>query len=255
MTAHVETTRNGDVLILRLARPEKKNALTSQMYAALADGLALAEEDEAIRVVMLLGSAGAFTAGNDLSDFLQNPPQGAEAAVFRFLRALARSSVPLIAAVDGDAVGVGTTMLLHCDMVVASSRSRFRLPFVELGLVPEAASTLLLPRLVGHAKAAELIMLGHFFDADEAHRLGIVNHVTSEDEVEPMIARVAASLSAKPPQALRATKRLLRGDPAQLEAAIVAESKVFAERLLSAEAREAFSAFLEKRAPDYSRVH
>ncbi len=255
MTSHVETTRNGDVLILRLARPEKKNALTSEMYGALADGIAAAEADEAIRVVMILGSGGAFTSGNDLADFLSNPPKGGDAPVFRFLRELARASVPLIAAVDGDAIGVGTTMLLHCDMVVASTRSRFRLPFVELGLVPEAASTLLLPRLVGHAKAAELLMLGHFFDAEEARRLGVVNHVAEAEEIEPMIARVAASLAAKPPQALRATKRLLRGDPAELEAAILAESKVFAERLLSAEAREAFSAFLEKRPPDYGKVH
>ncbi|ESR26757.1 Enoyl-CoA hydratase [Lutibaculum baratangense AMV1] len=249
----METTRNGDVMIVRLARPEKKNALTSEMYAGLADALDAAETDQSVRVVMLLGSGGAFTAGNDLSDFLSNPPRGGEAPVFRFLRALARASVPLVAAVDGDAVGVGTTMLLHCDMVVASTRSRFRLPFVELGLVPEAGSTLLLPRLVGHAKAAELMMLGHFFDADEAWRLGLVNHVTEPDDLEPTLARLAASLAAKPPQALRATKRLLRGDPAAIEAAILAEAQVFAERLLSPEAREAFTAFLEKRPPDFSK--
>ena len=255
MTSLVETTRNGDVLILRLARPDKANALTADMYAALADGLGSAEADETVRVVMLLGSPGVFTAGHDMADFLANPPRDGDAPSFRFLRALARASVPLVAAIDGDAVGIGTTMLLHCDMVVASTRSRFRLPQVDLGLVPEAGCTLLLPRLVGHARAAELLMLGRYFDAEQAREHGLVNHVTAPDEVEPAIARFAAALSSKPPGALRATKRLLRGDPTVLETAILQEARIFAERLMSGEAREAFTSFLENRPPDYGKVH
>lgn len=252
MSEQIELRRDGRVLIARLVRPQKRNAMTGAMYAALAEALSEAETDPDIRAVAILGDAGCFTAGNDIGDFLDRPPLEPEAPVLGFLRALAGATVPLVAGVDGDAVGIGTTMLLHCDLVLVTGRARLRLPFVDLGLVPEAGSTWLLPRMLGHARAAELLLLGAPFDGARAVALGIANRQVAPDALEAETLDVARALAAKPPQAMRQTKSLLRGERASIDEAMAAELALLAERMVSAEAREAFSAFLEKRPPDFS---
>ena len=207
--ADVEVSRDGAVTTIRITRPTKRNAITSAMYATLAGALADADATGAA-VVVLTGSGGAFTAGNDLRDMAENPPLGENPPPVRFLAALTALRAVLVAAVDGPAIGVGTTVLLHCDLVYATARSTFRLPFVELGLVPEAASTLLLPRLAGHQRAAELMLFGDPFDSAHAREIGLVTDVV--DDAEALEARVAertGRLAAAPPQALLATKALL----------------------------------------------
>lgn len=252
MSVHIQTRRHGHLLEIRLARPDKRNAITAPMYAALADALVQAENDSSVRAVVLLGGDGCFTAGNDLTDLLESPPTASDAPVFAFLDALARTTVPIVAGVDGDAVGIGTTMLLHCDLVLATPRARLRLPFVELGFVPEAGSTHLLPRLIGHARAAELMLLADFLDAARACELGIVNRLVEPERLEEEVRAMAEAIAAKPPRAVRATKRLLKQNAGRLEDAMRAEALTFAEHMISAEAREAFRAFLEKRKPDFT---
>lgn len=254
MTDEIVRSRDNGVLVLRLNRPDKKNAMTGAMYQALAVALEEAEADLGIRAIVLLGTAGTFCAGNDINDFLSRSPDGPSQPVHAFLYGLARSSVPMVAGVDGDAVGIGTTMLLHCDLVLATPRARLRMPFVNLGIVPEAGSTLLLPRIMGHARAAELVMLGEPLDAARAVELGLVNRLIEPDALEAETMAVAARLAAQPPGALRDTKRLLKGDRGTLEATIAEEIRIVSERLGSAEAREAFTAFLEKRTPDFSQT-
>jgi enoyl-CoA hydratase/carnithine racemase len=254
MSEHIQSSREGHVLVLRLARPDKKNALTVDMYAALADGIAGAEADRDIRAIVLLGSEGAFCAGNDINDFLSRPPHDEDAPVVRYLTALARSTVPLVAGVDGDAVGIGTTTLLHCDIVLVTARAKLRLPFVNLGLVPEAGSTLLLPQTLGYRRAAELIMLGDVFDGARAVELGVANHVVAPDSLESDAMEIAMRIAEKPPSAMRETKRLLRGNVAELEERIMEEVHIFTGQLTSPEAREAFTAFKEKRQPDFSKI-
>lgn len=254
MSEHIEIRRDGHVLVVRIARPEKKNALTVDMYADLAGALAEADADRDIRTIALLGSEGVFSAGNDIGDFLSRPPQDKDAPVLRFLKGLARCTVPLIAGVDGDAVGIGTTMLLHCDIVLVTARARLRLPFVSLGIVPEAGSTLLLPKIMGHARAAELVMLADPFDGARAVELGIANHVVAPDALESALMDIAHRLAAQPPSAMREAKRLLKGDIPALEAHIQEEVRIFTGQLTSAEAREAFTAFMEKRKPDFSKT-
>ena len=238
----------GPVRIVRLARPEKKNALTAEMYDSLTGALQDAATDDAVRVVMITGAPGVFTAGNDLSDFLQHPPAGEESPVFRFLSAITQFAKPLVAAVDGPAVGIGTTLLLHCDLVVAASTARFQLPFVKLGLVPEAASSLLLPRLAGFQRASEWLLLGEPFGAAEAHAAGLVNRVVAADALESTALAFAEALAARPPEALRLSKKLMRAPfAAKVKATMDAESALFVERLASDEAREAFTAFLSRK--------
>ncbi|HLT48503.1 MAG TPA: enoyl-CoA hydratase [Rubricoccaceae bacterium] len=250
----VQAAIEGGILRLTLARPEKKNALTRAMYEALTAALDAARDDRAVRVVVLAGSGGSFTAGNDLTDFLNDPPTGEDSPVFRFLRAVSTFPKPLLAAVEGPAVGVGTTVLLHCDLVYAAPTARFRLPFVALGLVPEAASSLLLPRTVGPKRAAELLFFGEPFSADEAFQFGLVNAVVAEGELEARVLARARDLAAKPPAAVRLTKALLRAPQAEAVAATLREEAAhFVDRLGSSEAQEALTAFLEKRAPDFSR--
>lgn len=253
MTEHVTTRIEDGVLCISLQRVEKKNALTSQMYAALADTLQRAASDRAVRVALIAGAEGVFTAGNDLEDFLRNPPLDEQAPVHRFISLLATTDLPLVAAVDGAAVGIGTTMLLHCEQVFASERARFILPFVNLGLVPEAGSSMLLVESCGYRKAAELLMLGEAIDAAEALACGIVSRIVPAAELYATALSAARQLAAKPRAALRATKRLMRRPREPLEQRLQAENRIFAECLESAEAREAFSAFLEKRVPDFSR--
>jgi enoyl-CoA hydratase/carnithine racemase len=246
MTPNIEIRRNGAILEIHFNRPQKKNALTSDMYLALVEAFQQAETDPEIRIILLAGTLGAFTAGNDLGDFLNAAPREGDSAGMQFLRVLAQSTRILVAAVDGVAIGIGTTMLLHCDLMVAGRGSRFQLPFVDLALVPEAASTLLLPRLVGHQRAAELFFLGDSFDADTARELGIVNRVVDSGQALITAQELTARLAAKPPAALALTKKLLRDTTGTVMDRITAEGVHFAARLQSEEAREVFRNFLSR---------
>ena len=253
MTAHVVTAVEDRVARIELARPEKKNALTAEMYAALAWALAAAEADGAVRAVFIHGAPGCFCAGNDLSDFLERPA-GADALVVEFLTRISTATKPIVAAVAGPAVGIGTTMLLHCDLVYAAPSARFQLPFVSLGLVPEAASSLLLPMVAGYQRAAELLLLGEPFGVEKALAAGFVTEAVGEAEVTLRARAAALSLARLPPESVRLTKRLMKGPLAPGIAAQMAEElRLFAQRVASPEAKEALSAFFEKRKPDFSR--
>jgi enoyl-CoA hydratase/carnithine racemase len=234
---------------LRFDRPEKRNAVTHRMYQALAAGLHAAEADEAVRVVLLSGAGASFCAGNDLNDFVSGPPFSSAHPVMDVLRTLATFDKPLLAAVHGPTVGIGVTMLLHCDLVVAAQGTQLIMPFVALGLVPEAGSSLLLPRLVGQQRAAELLLLGEPLDAAAAERLGLVNRVVEPDKLRDEARALAQRLVRQPAEALRATRRLLRGDTAELRARIEAEALVFGARLKSAEFLAQVRALLGKGRP------
>jgi enoyl-CoA hydratase/carnithine racemase len=243
------------VATLELARPEKKNALTLAMYTALADHLAAAAADESVRAVLIAGQPGIFTAGNDLHDFLQSAGLTPDSPPIRFMLALARAEKPVVAAVTGAAVGIGVTLLLHCDLVYLADDSRLTMPFVSLGLVPEFASSLLLPLWAGHARAAEKILLGLPFGAREALAMGLASAVLPAAEVLPHARAMAARFNALPPGAVRESKRLLkRAQARHVEEAILEEARSFSGRLGGAEVREAVAAFFEKRAPDFSRA-
>jgi enoyl-CoA hydratase/carnithine racemase len=248
MNAGVRIEREGALLLLRFDRPDKKNAVTGAMYGALAAALEEADGDDGIGVCVFLGAPGMFSAGNDIADFVAMAAQGRGLGepILRFLRALAGSDRPLMAGVDGPAVGIGTTLLLHCDYVLATPRSLFRTPFAALGLVPEAASSLLAPRLIGHARAFELLVMGGDLDAETARICGLVNRVVEPEELEAELLGAARGLAAKPRDAVLASRRLLKGEPAEALARIDAEAELFAERLRSPEAQAAFAAFLEK---------
>jgi enoyl-CoA hydratase/carnithine racemase len=246
MKLPVEVTRDAAVLRITLARPEKKNALTGAMYEMLTQALSETAREAGVRAVLLAGSGGSFCAGNDIADFASVAGDFRNAPSLRFIRALALCDTPLVAAVEGVAVGVGTTMLLHCDLVYAAPDARFRMPFVDLGLVPEAASSLLVPRRFGLAKAAELLMLGDAFGAEEALRLGLINAIVPAEDLLDHAAARACSLAAKPAAALAATRRLMRGDRAEIVARIDAEAEAFAVAVRSAEAQAAFAAFAAK---------
>jgi enoyl-CoA hydratase/carnithine racemase len=236
------------VRTLTFNRPEKRNAFTHAMYEAATEGLYRASLDPAVRVVVLTGAGGSFTAGNDIGDFLERPPAGEDSAVFLFLRALVNYEKPVLAAVDGPAVGIGTTMLLHCDYVVATERTRFVMPFINLGVCPEGASSLLLPRSAGMALASELLMFGDPFDAATALRAGIINRVVPEAQLQEVVTERARTLAAKPVEALKVTKRLLR-EPlrAEVNNTLRREGIEFLKRLSSDEAREALLAFMNRR--------
>ena len=243
----VRTTRDGALLRLALDRPDKKNALTGAMYDALTAGLTEAAADASVGAVVIEGAPGAFTAGNDIGDFLAHAAAGFDSSpALRFIRALAANEVPIVAAVDGVAVGVGTTMLFHCDLVYATPRSLFRMPFVDLGLVPEAASSLLVPRRVGLAKATEWLLLGDSFDAAAAERAGLVNALVAPEELLDLAVKQARRLAEKPRGALRAARKLIRGDLSEIQARIEDEAKGFAAALAGPEARAAFEAFLAR---------
>lgn len=244
----------GGVMRIRFDRADKKNALTAAMYSALADALDAAEADPAVRVTLISGTPGTFTAGNDIEDFLRTPPLTLDAPVFRFLMRLPTLTKPLVAEVTGVAVGVGTTMLLHCDLVYAADNARFSLPFVSLGLLPEAGSSLLLPRLSGYQRAAEKLLLGEPFDVVEAREMGLVTRAVPAAELSALVETQLAKLVALPAAALRESKRLMKGDDiAALQARIREEARAFAIRLQSPEAKEAFTAFLERRKPDFGK--
>jgi len=253
MTSHVLTAVDSGVLTVRFNRAEKKNALTSEMYTAMADAIDRAESDRTVKVVLFTGSEGAYTAGNDLGDFLSNPSGAADRPVNRFIAKMAATDVPLMAAVDGLAVGIGTTMLLHFDQVFASENARFSMPFINLALVPEAGSSMQLVEACGYKKAAELLMLGEPFDAGQALEYGIVSVVCPADRLMEQAMAMAHKLASKPRDALLATKRLMRRPKEPVLQRIQAESDQFFERLTSPAAVEAISAFMEKRTADFSK--
>ena len=237
-------------------RVDKKNSITSSMYAELADALAKAEADPAVRVVVLQGDVTVFSAGNDIGDFLNSSPSPAQdAPVFRFLRGVATFAKPLIAAVCGPAVGVGTTMLFHCDLVYAGDNAAFSLPFVNLGLCPEAASSLLVPQMMGYHRAAEALLLGEPFMAEAALEVGLVNRVLPPTEANNYAQSAARKLAAKPLSSLIETKRLMKkGQREQVLQQIDDEAKSFGRMLREPAAKEAFGAFMDKRRPDFSKV-
>lgn len=254
--SHVTTELSGGVLTLTVSRPEKLNALTDQMYGALADGLEQAEADSAIRVVLFQADGEIYSAGNDLGDFAaQSDGKGPEVRqVERFLKGLATATKPLMAAVQGKAVGVGTTMLLHCDYVILADNAQLIAPFINLALVPEASSSLLMPARIGHVRAFEMFALGEPVVATDAHAWGIANKVVSLDQLRSEARRVAEQLAAKPAGAVALAKGLMRNPDAVL-AQMDKESQIFAAQLRSAEAKEALQAFAEKRQPDFSRIN
>ena len=251
-------TLNG-VTTIEIARPEKKNALTTAMYQAMADALRAAAEDPAVRAVLITGQPGIFTSGNDIEDFMARPPgQGgsavAESPVFQFMRALLECDKPVVAAVTGGAIGIGTTMLLHCDFVYVSDEARLAMPFVALGLVPEFASSLLVPQLMGQRMAAEKLLFGDPFTPEQAVECGIANAVLPASEVVNHARRIAERFNALPPGAVREANRLMREPQrAEILKVIAAEGTLFAARLRSPEAMEAFQAFFQKRKPDFSK--
>jgi enoyl-CoA hydratase/carnithine racemase len=255
MTPEIKVELADGVLTATISRPEKKNALTNDMYAALADAIAKANEDDEIRVLLIQADGDIFTAGNDLSDFAAHGTGDGPKVrhVERFLRNLATATVPVIAAVQGKAVGVGTTMLLHCDYVLLSEEAQLITPFVNLALVPEAASSYLLPLRIGHVRAFEMFALGEPVSADAAVTWGIANKTTAAAELRAEARRIAAKFAARPTGSLTAMKRLMR-DAQKLVAQMDAESAVFVERLASAEAKEAFLAFAQKRQPDFKKI-
>jgi enoyl-CoA hydratase/carnithine racemase len=254
MTPHVTVTREGAVQILRLTRPEKKNALSTDMYGALCDALVAGDASADVAAHVILGSNGVFTAGNDIADFLATSKgTGGVEHVLRFIQLLPVIKKPLIAGVDGLAVGIGTTLLFHCDLVYASPAAKFSTPFLDLGLVPEAGSSLLFPRTMGYARAYELLVLGNVFSAEQGREAGFINEVIPALELEAKVKDTARRLAAKPPEALTLSKALLRGDVSGVVQRVNEEAELFRKRLSSPEAREAFTAFAEKRAPDFSK--
>lgn len=250
MTDHIIVERpeaHPGIQVVRFNRPEKKNAITRAMYSAMTEALAAAENDETIRATVFLGTEGCFSAGNDMGDFLAVAMGGGmPREVVEFLYALVRSTKPLISGVDGLAIGIGATMHFHCDMTIASARSQFRTPFVDLALVPEAASSLIAPRLMGHQRAFAMLAAGEPFSGEEAREAGIVWKLCAPEQVEAAALSAAAKLAAKPPEALRIARDLIRGNREEIIARIDEEARHFSERLRSTEARSAFEAFMRR---------
>ena len=249
------TEQSGSILRIQLNRPAKKNAMTSTMYLTLADLFNSAANNDNVDVVLWHGAGDSFCAGNDIEDFLQNPPGEGESPQTRLMHALLNFDKPIVAAVQGMAIGGGTTMLTHCDFVYAGESARFQMPFVNLGLVPEFGSSCSIPGRIGYLRAAELILLGQPFDAPRAAELGIVTHVIPDEKLLITATGTAQKLAQKPAGALQASKRLMKSSTRkQVEDAITAEMEEFSSRVRSPEAKEVMTAFLEKRPPDFSRT-
>jgi enoyl-CoA hydratase/carnithine racemase len=248
----IETSRQGPALVIRFARPAKKNALTIAMYQRMNAAMAEAEKDSTVCSVIFGSTSETFTGGNDLGDFMQNPPDGERSPVFQFIQSLASFPKPLIAAVDGKGVGLGLTMLLHCDFVYATERASLVAPFVNLGLVPEAASSFLLPRLIGHARACEVLLLGEPVSAQKALEWGLINAIVAPDQLMPKALETAQKLAERAPTAVRLSKALMK-DADVLRARMKVEGEHFVHQLQSPEVAEAIGAFFEKRKPDFSK--
>ena len=253
MSTGIAVTRRGGVAAIGFDRPAKRNALTAAMYAAMAEALAAVEADDAARVVLFHGGREAFTAGNDIEDFIQRPPSGEDAPVFRFLSAVAACTRPMVAAVNGPAVGLGTTLLLHCDLVYAAADARFSMPFTQLGVVPEFGSSYLLPLVAGYQRAAELLLLGEPFDAERARAAGFVTAVLPPAEVLDAAWAAAEKLARLPKEPVRVTRALLKSAHREaIERQLRTEGGHFRRLLHEPAAREALTAFLEKRKPDFT---
>jgi enoyl-CoA hydratase/carnithine racemase len=251
----IVTEHSGSILRVQLNRPTKRNAMTSAMYVALAGIFNEAANDENTRVVLWHGAGDSFCAGNDIEDFLKNPPGPGESPQARLMEALISFDKPIVAAVHGAAIGGGTTMLTHCDFIYAGESTKFQMPFINLAVVPEFGSSCSVPARIGHVRAAELILLGGPFDARRAAELGLVNQVVSDKDVLATATETAGKLAAKPASALQASKRLIkRPFREQIKAAMKAENEEFSAQVRSDEAKEAFAAFLEKRKPDFTRI-
>lgn len=253
MSQDIVTATADGILQIRLNRPQKKNALTREMYGTIEAAFNRANDDRRIKVIWVTGSGDSFSSGNDVGSFLEEATDDRLPDADGFLDALAALEVPLVAAVNGLAVGVGATMLLHCDLVHAAAGATFRFPFVDLGVFPEAASTILLPRLAGHQRAMEMMLLADSFDAPKAHAIGMVNDVFEANVLEEESLRITRRLAAKPAASLRLTKARVKAGYGDLRAVIAEETPLFARASRSPEAREAFNAFLEKRRPDFSQ--
>ncbi|WKT93260.1 crotonase/enoyl-CoA hydratase family protein [Brucella anthropi] len=248
MSEHILIERKGAIQIIRLNRADKKNAITRAMYATMAKALKDGDADDAVRVHVFLGVPGAFSSGNDMQDFMVAASGGDLGNdILDFLGALSSAKKPIVSGVDGLAIGIGTTIHLHCDLTFATSRALFRTPFVDLGLVPEAASSLLAPPLMGHQKAFALLALGHGFTAEAAQEAGIVYQIVAEDALETEVMKAAEEIAAKPPQAIQIARALMRMPAEKVSERIAREAKHFAERLISDEAREAVMAFLSRK--------
>jgi enoyl-CoA hydratase/carnithine racemase len=249
------TEQSGSILRVQLNRPAKRNAMTSSMYAFLADVFNEAAKDQRTRVVLWHGAGESFCAGNDIEDFLRNPPGPGDSAQARLMTALLEFDKPLIAAVQGAAIGGGTTMLLHCDFVYAGESAKFQMPFINLAVLPEFGSSFLVPARIGHIRAAELILLGLPFDAKRAADLGFVTQVVSDQTLLATAIETARKLAAKPAGALQASKRLMKQSfREEIKAAMKVENEMFSAQVRSADAKEALTAFLEKRPPDFTRT-
>lgn len=250
----ISTQLDNRILTVAFDRADKKNAITNEMYLAAEKALLDAADNDEVRVVLFKGEGGDFTSGNDLVDFIKNPPSGDMPPVLAFLLALARFPKPVIAAVNGLAVGIGTTMLAHCDYVVAAQDARFKLPFVDLGVCPEGGSSLLFPNMMGHAKAAELLLLADIFGSEKAEKAGLLNEVVESEAVLPLAQKVASKLAVKAPNAIRKTKAMLKqAYLSDLESRLAEEIYSFRDLLDGPEAKEALTAFMEKRKPDFSQ--
>src|SRR6267154_4054694 len=251
----IVTERSGSILRVQLNRPAKKNAMTSAMYVTIADSLNAAAKDDDIRVVLWHGAGDSFCAGNDVEDFMRNPPGPGESPQARLIGALINFEKPVVAAVHGAAIGGGTTMLTHCDFVYAGESAKFQMPFVNLALVPEFGSSCTIPARAGYLRAAELILTGQSFDSRRAVELGLVTRVVPNQELLAIATDTAQKLAQKAPAALQACKRLMKQSTReQLERAVKLENEEFSAHVRSAEAKEAFAAFLEKRPPNFSRI-
>jgi enoyl-CoA hydratase/carnithine racemase len=253
MTTDILTTRRGAVMAIQFNRPQRKNALTGEMYAQLVEAFREAERDTSVRAVLIHGTPEVFTAGNDIEDFIKRPPHGDESPVFQFLKGMSEATKPLVAAVTGPAVGVGTTMLLHCELVYAADNARFCMPFTQLGLTAENASSYLLPLVAGYQRAAELLLLGEPFGAEKAREAGFVTRIVPAAETIEAGWEAAGKLAALPAKSLRVTKELMKsGRAAVIRAQMLAEGEHFRALLHEPAAREALAAFMEKRKPDFS---
>ncbi|MCP4070356.1 MAG: crotonase/enoyl-CoA hydratase family protein [Hyphomicrobiales bacterium] len=249
MSEFIEISNEEGVTTLRFDRPEKKNAITADMYQDMADAIDTANADADVRCILFLGHSGAFTAGNDIADFARIAMSGGERssmAVFEFLERIIMAKKPMVAGVDGLAIGVGTTMLMHCDHVIASHIASFRTPFVDLGLIPEAGSSLFAPRLMGHHRAFWLLAMGEKFSPEQAREAGLVSQIVASDDLETQAVKTARSIAAKPPQAMEISRKLIRGDRSDILARMREEAELFGKRLLSEEAKQAFMAFMNR---------
>jgi len=251
MTEHVTVTAEDAVRVIKLSRPDKKNAITQEMYRAMSAAIDGAQDDASIRCLIISGEPGAFTAGNDLEDFLKDGTSNTDGSrasdAIKFLHSLALNTKPIVAAVDGIAIGIGTTLLFHCDQVIASTRASFATPFIHLGLVPEGASSLLAPWLMGHQRAFSMLVMGQKLDAEEARAAGFVNKIVQPDQLETEARKVAHAIAALPAEAVAASRKLLKHPSQELISRIDHEGHLFGERMRSAEAISAFNAFFARK--------